>query len=108
MHTLVSRISNRRFWTVFAPPLTGKSGRAILAALIAGESDPDKLAELAQGNARKKRAGLVEALRGRVRPHHRELLRIHLNLIQALTKRSPRWTRVWEKPWRRSNAAPAF
>lgn len=64
----------------------GKSSRAILAALIAGESDPEKLAELAQGNARKKRAELVEALRGRIRPHHRELLRIHLNLIQALNQ----------------------
>ena len=62
----------------------GNSGRAILAALIAGQSDPEKLAELAQGNARKKRAELVEALRGRIRAHHRELLRIHLNLIEAL------------------------
>jgi len=62
----------------------GSSGRAILAALVAGETDPQKLAELAQGTARKKRTELVEALRGRVRPHHRELLRIHLNLIDAL------------------------
>lgn len=62
----------------------GKSGRAILAALVEGETDPEKLADLAQGNARKKRTELVEALRGRVRPHHQELLRIHLNLIDAL------------------------
>jgi transposase len=62
----------------------GKSGRAILAALVQGETDPQKLADLAQGNARKKRSELVEALRGRVRPHHRELLRIHLNLVDAL------------------------
>ncbi|MGO9946990.1 MAG: IS110 family transposase [Steroidobacteraceae bacterium] len=62
----------------------GKSGRAILTALIGGETDPEKLADLAQGNARKKRAELVEALRGRIRAHHRELLRIHLNLIEAL------------------------
>jgi transposase len=62
----------------------GKSGRAILAALVRGETDPQKLADLAQGNARKKRTELVEALRGRVRPHHHELLRIHLNLIDAL------------------------
>ena len=62
----------------------GKSGRAILAALVEGETDPQKLADLAQGNARKKRSELVEALRGRVRPHHRELLRIHLNLVDAL------------------------
>lgn len=62
----------------------GSSGRAILAALIAGETDPDTLADLAQGSARKKRAELVEALRGRIRPHHRALLRIHLNLVEAL------------------------
>jgi len=62
----------------------GKSGRAILAALVQGESDPQKLADLAQGHARKKRAELVEALRGRIRPHHRELLRIHLSLVDAL------------------------
>lgn len=43
----------------------GKSGQAILQALIKGESDPQKLADLAQGNARKKRAELVEALHGR-------------------------------------------
>lgn len=62
----------------------GSSGRAILAALVRGETDPEKLADLAQGNARKKRGELVEALRGRIRPHHRELLRIHLNLVDAL------------------------
>src|SRR5271170_4534882 len=62
----------------------GKSGRAILQALIDGESDPEKLADLAQGNARKKRAELVEALHGRIRDHHRGLLRVHLDLITAL------------------------
>jgi transposase len=64
----------------------GSSGRAILAALVQGQTDPEKLADLAQGNARKKRKELVEALRGRVRPHHRELLRIHLNLVDALDR----------------------
>jgi transposase len=62
----------------------GSSGRAILAALAAGETAPQKRADLAQGAARKRRAELVKALRGRIRPHHRELLRIHLNLIDAL------------------------
>lgn len=62
----------------------GKSGRAILQALIEGESDPQKLADLAQGNARKKRTELVEALHGRIRPHHRGLLKVHLDLITAL------------------------
>ncbi len=45
----------------------GKSGRAILQALIDGESDPEKLADLARGMARKKRAELIEALHGRIR-----------------------------------------
>jgi transposase len=62
----------------------GKSGRAILQALIAGQSDPEKLADLAQGTARKKRAELVEALHGRIRPHHRGLLKVHLELVSAL------------------------
>lgn len=51
----------------------GKSGRAILTALIAGESNPEKLADLARGTARKKRSELVEALHGRIRDHHRGL-----------------------------------
>jgi transposase len=62
----------------------GKSGRAILHALIGGETDPEKLADLAQGAARKKRSALVEALHGRVRGHHRELLKVHLQLVAAL------------------------
>jgi transposase len=62
----------------------GKSGRAILQALIAGQSDPERLADLAQGTARKKRAELVEALHGRIRPHHRGLLKVHLELVAAL------------------------
>jgi transposase len=62
----------------------GASGRAILRALIAGESDPERLAELAQGTARRKRSALVEALHGRITPHHRRLLKLHLDLIGAL------------------------
>lgn len=62
----------------------GKSGRAILGALIAGQTDPEKLADLAQGTARKKRSELVEALHGRIRPHHRGLLKVHLELVAAL------------------------
>jgi transposase len=62
----------------------GKSGRAILGAIVAGETNPETLADLAQGAARKKRTELVEALRGRVKPHHQALLRIHLNLVDAL------------------------
>jgi transposase len=62
----------------------GASGRAMLAAIIAGEDDPERLADLAVGTARRKRADLMDALRGRVTPHHREMLRLHLQLIGAL------------------------
>jgi transposase len=64
--------------------IVGKSGRAMLEALIAGETDPAKLADLAQGTARKKRADLIEALRGRVTPHHRAMLRLHLQVFDSL------------------------
>jgi len=62
----------------------GTSGRAMLAAIIAGEADPERLADLAVGTARRKRAELVEALRGRVTEHHRAMLKLHLGLISAL------------------------
>jgi transposase len=64
--------------------VVGKSGRAMLKAIVEGETNPEKLAELAQGNARKKRAELIEALRGRVTEHHRRLLKLHLGLIDTL------------------------
>lgn len=64
--------------------ILGMTGRAILNAILEGEEDPERLAELARGNARKKKAELVEALRGRVTPHHRAMLRIHLDLIEAI------------------------
>lgn len=62
----------------------GKSGRAMLNAIVAGESDPAKLAMLAQGTARQKIAELREALRGRITEHHRTMLRLHLQVIDAL------------------------
>jgi transposase len=62
----------------------GKSGRAILQALIGGQTDPQGLADLACGTARKKRSELVEALNGRIRDHHRRLLKVHLELVAAL------------------------
>lgn len=62
----------------------GTSGRAMLGALIAGEDDPERLADLAVGTARKKRTDLIEALRGRVTPHHRAMLKLHLGVIASL------------------------
>lgn len=64
----------------------GKSGRAMLNALVAGETNPEKLADFAQGAAKKKRSELIESLRGRVTPHHRNMLRLHLGLVDTLQK----------------------
>jgi transposase len=64
--------------------ILGVSGRAILKALISGESDPERLAELSHRSLKRKRAELVKALHGRIRPHHRELLRLHLGVITSL------------------------
>jgi transposase len=53
-----------------ASDLLGKSGRAMLAALIAGTTDAAVLAELAQGKLRAKLPALREALQGRFEAEH--------------------------------------
>jgi transposase len=61
--------------------IVGKSGRAIIAALIAGETNPAKLAALADWRVKASQQELREALRGRVTQHHRFLLHVHLQHI---------------------------
>ena len=55
-----------------------------LLQLIAGETDPAKLAALAHPKVRAPQARLREAWRGRVKRHHRFLLGLHLQQIAAL------------------------
>lgn len=62
----------------------GKSGRSILDAIVAGETDPARLADRAHNRLRASREELLEALRGRVTDHHRFLLQLHLGQIDAL------------------------
>jgi transposase len=64
--------------------ITGVSGRAILQALIAGQSDPGTLADLARGRLRKKLASLREAVAGHVTDHHRFLLRRLMSELRFL------------------------
>jgi transposase len=64
--------------------IMGTSGRAILEALIAGETEPAALAALAHRRVKAPREKLEEALRGRITAHHRFLLRLHLRQIDAL------------------------
>lgn len=64
--------------------MLGLTGRAILDALVAGETDPERIADLAHRGIKAPRAKLVEALRGRVTEHHRFLLKLHLGQVDAL------------------------
>ncbi len=62
----------------------GKSGRAMLDAMIAGESDATRLARLAHPGVKCPPDQLCEALRGRLTRHHRFLLQLHLGQIDGL------------------------
>src|SRR5487761_1451217 len=62
----------------------GLSGRRMIEALIAGETDPLKLAVLAHRRIQASAAELEAALRGRVTAHHRFLLQLHLDHVDAL------------------------
>ncbi len=53
----------------------------MLDALIAGERDPNALADLAKRRLRSKIPALTEALTGRFGDHHAILARMHLDLI---------------------------
>ncbi len=64
--------------------IRGTSGRAILKALMAGETDPERLVDLTTGRLNASRAQLVEVLRGRVTAHHRFMITLHLTQIEAL------------------------
>jgi transposase len=61
-----------------AADVLGVSGRAMLAALVAGERDPVVLAELAKGRLRKKLPQLRQALTGRFSDHHGLLVGLSL------------------------------
>lgn len=64
--------------------ITGVSARAILQQLLAGETDASKLAELARGRLRNKRAELEQALAGQLKEHHRFMLSEQLSHLDYL------------------------
>jgi transposase len=67
-----------------ASDVMGKSGRAMLAALVAGETDVTRLADLAQRQLREKRPALERALTGLIGAHQRFLLAQQLAHIAFL------------------------
>jgi transposase len=71
--------------SVVVSDIFGVSGRAMLAALIAGERNPKVLAQLARGSMRAKTGRLEEAFTGRFREHHAFLLATMLGRVDAIT-----------------------
>ncbi|MFC9911063.1 IS110 family transposase [Streptomyces sp. NPDC127197] len=65
--------------------LLGKSARSMLEALIAGERNPEVLAEMAKAGMRAKRQILAQALTGRFTDHHAFLARTMLDRVDAVT-----------------------
>jgi transposase len=62
----------------------GKSGRAMLGAMIAGEEDPVILSEFAQKRMKSKKAELQRALHGLMGPHQKQMLQTQLRHIDFL------------------------
>lgn len=70
--------------SVVASDIFGKSGRAMMAALIAGQRDPKDLAQLARSSLRRKIPALEEAFVGRFSDHHGFLLAKMLARVDAI------------------------
>ncbi len=64
--------------------IMGASGRRILSAILDGESDPRKLAELADWRVKASREQIADALQGRVTEHHRFMISLHLRHIDQI------------------------
>ena len=63
--------------------ITGVSARAMLEALLDGQTDVSALAQLAKGRLRSKLAELEQALRGTLEPHHAFMIAQHLALLDV-------------------------
>jgi len=87
--TVVNRLQKVLEWAniklaAVVSDVVGVSARAMLAAIVDGQSDITLLADLARGRMREKRADLERALSGRVRDHHRFVIASHLEQIDFL------------------------
>lgn len=72
--------------SVVLSDIMGKSGRAVLDAIVAGQSDPERLLACVSQRVKASRAEVLEALRGHIRQHHRFMLKLHLEHIDALDR----------------------
>jgi transposase len=72
--------------SVVLSDILGKSGRAVLQAIVDGHTDPEHLASCITTRVKASRAERLEALRGHISAHHRFMLKLHLGHIDALDK----------------------
>ena len=72
--------------SVVLSDILGKSGRAVLQAIVDGHTDPEHLASFILTRVKASRAERLEALRGHISAHHRFMLKLHLGHIDALDK----------------------
>lgn len=71
--------------TTFVSDLFGVSGRALLEKLMNGEVlDEEQVRSLVKTRLKKKVPYLIDALNGKVRLHHREMIRMHMDTIEFL------------------------
>ena len=85
----------------------GKSGRAMLDAIVAGQTDPALLAALAQGTARNKAPSCARRCAGASPSTTARCCGCTCRWSMPCSARWPNWMRPWEKRWRRSGSAPA-
>jgi len=64
--------------------IVGLSGRRMIEAIIAGQTDTESLTALADRRIHATKAELEAALRGRVTAHHRFMLQLHLDHLDAV------------------------
>jgi transposase len=64
--------------------ILGLSGRHMLKAIVGGETDARRLADLGSSRLAASREALVAALNGRIRDHHRFLIGQHLKTIEQI------------------------
>lgn len=64
----------------------GKTGSAIVQAIVEGTTDPDQLAELAKGSLVRKKQELRRSLTGKITDHHRFMLQLIVNTINHINQ----------------------
>jgi transposase len=70
--------------SVVLSDIVGTSGRAVLQAIVDGHHDPQYLASLVSARVKATRSEILESLRGYIRPHHRFMLKLHLEHINTI------------------------